>query len=135
MLPVDIESDRYQLVLALNTLHLELYQRLKNYDLDDPTHEFGFTRHLIKNHGWTEKYADRAIAEYKKFVFLTVVSDHQIVPSDAVDQVWHAHLLFDPIQRFALYGESTLSGEILDDLKQLYKAQQEKDTGGCGCGC
>ena len=71
----------------------QLYQRLENYQLDDPTHEFGFTRHLIKNHGWTEKYAIRAIAEYKKFTFLTVVAEHQIVPSDAVDQVWHAHLL------------------------------------------
>ena len=71
----------------------QLYQRLEHYQLDDPTHEFGFTRHLIKNHGWTEKYAYRAISEYKKFVFLTVVAEHQIVPSDTVDQVWHAHLL------------------------------------------
>ena len=75
----------------LNTLQSELYQRLQNYQLDDPTHEFGFTRHLMKNHGWTEHYAQRAIAEYKKFAFLTVVANHQIVPSDQVDQVWHAH--------------------------------------------
>ena len=39
---------------------------------------------------------------------------------------------FDPIKRFALYGESTLSGGVLDDLKQIYKAQEEADTG-CGC--
>lgn len=71
----------------------QLYQRLENYQLDDPNHEFGFTRHLIRNNGWTKRYADRAIAEYKKFVFLTVVAEHQIVPSDTVDQVWHAHLL------------------------------------------
>ena len=73
--------------------HSELYQRLQNYQLDDSTHEFGFTRHLMKNHGWTENYTHRAIAEYKKFAFLTVVTDHQIVPSDQVDQVWHAHVL------------------------------------------
>ncbi len=77
----------------LKIAHSELYQRLKKYQLDEPRHELGFTRHLIRNNGWTENYADRAIAEYKKFVFLTVVSDHQIVPSDTVDQVWHAHLL------------------------------------------
>ncbi|HIK17849.1 MAG TPA: TIGR04222 domain-containing membrane protein [Leptolyngbyaceae cyanobacterium M33_DOE_097] len=47
----------------------------------------------MKNHGWTRVYADRAIGEYKKFAFLTVVAPHQIVPSDAVDQVWHAHIL------------------------------------------
>ena len=70
-----------------------LYQRLQEYQLDDPAHEFGFTRHLRKNHGWSKQYAARAIAEYKKFLYLTIVAEHQIVPSDPVDQVWHAHLL------------------------------------------
>ncbi|MEL6929640.1 MAG: TIGR04222 domain-containing membrane protein, partial [Cyanobacteria bacterium J06600_6] len=78
---------------TLDTSDLKLYQRLQDYPLDDSTHEFGFTKHLIKNHGWTEDYAHRAIAEYKKFAFLTVVAKHQVVPSDSVDQVWHAHLL------------------------------------------
>lgn len=77
----------------MNSLQADLYQRLQKFELDDPTHEFGFTRHLMKNHGWTRDYAQRAIAEYKKFAFLTVVTDHQVVPSDQVDQVWHAHVL------------------------------------------
>ena len=64
-----------------------LYQRLEAYQLNDSTHEFGFVRHLMKSHGWTEDYSLRAIAEYKKFVFLAVVADHQVVPSDQVDQV------------------------------------------------
>ncbi len=76
-----------------NQFQAELYQRLQDFELDDPTQEFGFIRHLMKNHGWTEHYAHKAIAEYKKFAFLTVVADHQVVPSDAVDQVWHAHVL------------------------------------------
>jgi uncharacterized protein (TIGR04222 family) len=70
-----------------------IYQSLQDFELDDPSHEFGFTRHLMKNHGWTLTYTQRAIAEYKKFVFLTVVANHQVVPSDQVDQVWHAHVL------------------------------------------
>lgn len=77
----------------LNVSQSDLYQRLQAFELDDPSHEFGFTRHLMKNHGWTLAYAQRAITEYKKFAFLTVVADHQIVPSDQVDQVWHAHVL------------------------------------------
>lgn len=77
----------------LNSSQAALYQRLQDFELDDPTHEFGFTRHLMKNQGWTRGYAQRAIAEYKKFAFLTVVADHQVVPSDQVDQVWHAHVL------------------------------------------
>jgi uncharacterized protein (TIGR04222 family) len=77
----------------LNADQINLYQRLQDFALDDPTHEFGFTRHLMKNHGWTLTYTQRAIEEYKKFAFLTVVANHQVVPSDAVDQVWHAHVL------------------------------------------
>ena len=77
----------------LNSFQATLYQRLQDFELDDPTHEFGFTRHLMKNQGWTLIYAQRAIAEYKKFAFLTVVANHQAVPSDQVDQVWHSHVL------------------------------------------
>jgi uncharacterized protein (TIGR04222 family) len=76
-----------------NSIQADLYQRLQDFELDDPTHEFGFTRHLMKNHGWTLIQTQRAICEYKKFAFLAVVADHQVVPSDRVDQVWHAHVL------------------------------------------
>lgn len=77
----------------LDAFQSGLYQRLQAFELDDPTHEFGFTRHLMKSQGWTLTYTQRAIAEYKKFAFLTVVANHQVVPSDQVDQVWHAHVL------------------------------------------
>lgn len=77
----------------LDTFQATLYKRLQAFELDDPTHEFGFTRHLMRNQGWTLGYAQRAIAEYKKFAFLTVVANHQVVPSEQVDQVWHAHVL------------------------------------------
>jgi uncharacterized protein (TIGR04222 family) len=78
----------------LDTFQSALYQRLQVFELDDPTHDFGFTRHLMKSQGWTLTYTQRAIAEYKKFAFLTVVANHQVVPSDQVDQVWHSHILF-----------------------------------------
>jgi hypothetical protein len=77
----------------MNSKEIALYQRLQNFELDDPTHEFGFTRHLMKSQGWSIETAARAIEEYKKFAFLTVVATHQVVPSDVVDQVWHAHIL------------------------------------------
>lgn len=47
------------------------------------------------------------------------------------------HDVYDVIQRFALYGYPVLSGGVLDDLKQIFKAQVESDAmdsgGGCGC--
>jgi uncharacterized protein (TIGR04222 family) len=79
--------------MIMDFVQAGLYQRLQDFELDDPSHEFGFTRHLMKSHGWSLDYAQRAIVEYKKFAFLAVVSNHQVVPSDQVDQVWHAHVL------------------------------------------
>ena len=75
-----------------------------------------------------------ALLSYSYFRHLTV--DLRTRWGDRVlRDIRRSHNSFDPIQRFALYGESALSGGALDDLKQMYKAQQEADTGGCGCGC
>ena len=41
----------------LHALQAGLYQCLQDFELDDPAHEFGFTRYLIKNQGWTLTYA------------------------------------------------------------------------------
>ena len=72
----------------------QLYQRICDYELDDPSHEFGFLAHLMRANGWSRLLALAAIEEYRKFVFLALEADHQVTPSDQVDQVWHLHLLF-----------------------------------------
>jgi uncharacterized protein (TIGR04222 family) len=72
----------------------QLYQRICAYELDDPSHEIGFLAQLMRANGWSRPFALRAIGEYRKFVFLALVADHQVTPSDQVDQVWHLHLLF-----------------------------------------
>jgi uncharacterized protein (TIGR04222 family) len=71
-----------------------LYQRICAYELDDPSHEIGFLAHLMRANGWSRPFALGAIEEYRKFVFLALVADHPVTPSDQVDQVWHLHLLF-----------------------------------------
>jgi len=44
------------------------------------------------------------------------------------------HDAYDVTQRFALFGYKTLSGGVLDDLKQIFTAEdQEAASGGCGC--
>jgi uncharacterized protein (TIGR04222 family) len=72
----------------------QLYQRICDYELDDPSHEVGFLAHLMRANGWSRSLALGAIEEYRKFVFLALEADHQVTPSDQVDQVWHLHLLF-----------------------------------------
>ena len=77
----------------MKEIQSQLYQRICAYELDDPSHEFGFLAHLMGANGWSRSFALRAIEEYRKFVFLALVADHQVTPSDQVDQVWHLHLL------------------------------------------
>jgi len=72
----------------------QLYRRICAYELDDPSHEIGFLAHLMRANGWSRPFALGAIEEYRKFVFLALVADHPVTPTDQVDQVWHLHLLF-----------------------------------------
>lgn len=89
----------------------ELWLRLHHYHFDDlvPSHlmdhvsaAFGgadasskaFANKLGRKLGWSTPFALRAIEEYKRFVFLGIVSDFYVTPAKAIDQVWHEHLLF-----------------------------------------
>jgi hypothetical protein len=58
-----------------------------------------FAGKLARKHGWNEAFALRAIAEYRKFVYLGVISDFVVTPSDVIDKVWHQHILFSKAYR------------------------------------
>lgn len=53
-----------------------------------------FAAKIARKHGWNNTFALKAISEYKKFVYLGVVSDFHVTPSKIIDVVWHEHLLF-----------------------------------------
>ena len=72
----------------------QLYRRLCEYELSDPSDAIGFVDHLMRSNGWNQSFAMRAMEEYKKFVFLAMVADHLVTPSDQIDQVWHLHLFY-----------------------------------------
>ncbi len=52
-----------------------------------------FASKIAKKLGWTNDFARRAIKEYKRFVYLGVISK-SVTPSKVIDQVWHEHVLF-----------------------------------------
>jgi hypothetical protein len=58
-----------------------------------------FADKIARKHNWKKQFALRAIHEYKKFVYLGVVSDFSVTPSKAIDVVWHEHLLFTKAYR------------------------------------
>jgi uncharacterized protein (TIGR04222 family) len=98
---------------------VELWRRIQGFRFDEDGATYTFAQRLAKENGWAAAFADRAIEEYRRFAFLAVVAGHPVSPSDAVDQVWHLHLLYTrPYwQRFcsdalghALHHEPTVGG-------------------------
>lgn len=53
-----------------------------------------FADKISRKHQWSSSFALFAIHEYKKFVYLGVISNFQVTPSKVIDVVWHEHLLF-----------------------------------------
>jgi hypothetical protein len=89
----------------------ELWLRLKDYHfnnlvspnlLEKITQAFGgvdastkaFADKIARKHGGSKAFALKAVLEYKKFVFLGIISDFQVTPSKYIDIVWHEHILF-----------------------------------------
>jgi hypothetical protein len=78
----------------MNVQQAKLYQRLQAFSLDKPDADLPFSKRLARDNGWSAKYTQRVIEEYKKFTFLAVAAGHPVTPSDQVDQVWHLHLTY-----------------------------------------
>ncbi|MCX6608102.1 MAG: hypothetical protein NTV52_31560 [Acidobacteria bacterium] len=66
-----------------------LYESLTRFLLAPP-----FAKRLSRENGWSIHYTAKAIAEYKRFVYLAAVSPTPVTPSEVVDKVWHLHLLY-----------------------------------------
>jgi uncharacterized protein (TIGR04222 family) len=74
--------------------HLELWQKIAYYDLDDPKSAHPFSKKLMHEQKLTSTLTQRTIAEYKKFIFLVLVEPQGASPSQKVDEVWHLHITF-----------------------------------------
>lgn len=94
----------------------DLWLKLKSYHFDHLvppnlwqhiTSSFGgpdasskaFVAKIASKHGWSNAFALEAVSEYKKFVYLGVVSNFQVTPSKIIDVVWHEHILFTSAYR------------------------------------
>jgi uncharacterized protein (TIGR04222 family) len=71
-----------------------LWDRLRGFEIDRPGAVLTFTRRLARENGWELAYAERVVAEYKRFVFLAMTAGHVVSPSEHVDQAWHLHLTY-----------------------------------------
>lgn len=47
----------------------------------------------LRRDGSSVRNVEKAVSEYRKFIFLTISAPHPCVPSHEIDEVWHAHIL------------------------------------------
>lgn len=71
----------------------DLWNKIAAHDLNGGAVS-GFSQRLMREHGWSRDFVEKAIGEYKKFIYLICVSNQILSPSEIVDDVWHLHLLY-----------------------------------------
>ncbi|HCA08845.1 hypothetical protein [Chryseobacterium sp.] len=71
-----------------------LWSRIQSFSLDASDADFPFSKKLDKEERWTLEFAQKAIQEYKKFVYLCCILPNGASPSETVDKVWHMHLIY-----------------------------------------
>src|SRR5262245_44041518 len=72
----------------------QLLSQIESFDIDGGTVGLPFAARLARENGWSRAYADRVIAEYMRFVFLAMISETPVCPSEDVDAAWHLHLTY-----------------------------------------
>ena len=119
-----------------------LWLRLKTYEFDHlvppslwqrVVEAFGgadaatkaFADKLARKLGWSMPFALTAVAEYRKFVYLGMVSDFPVTPSKVIDQVWHEHQLFTQGYRNFC---SEILGRHFDHHPELMPAAEQLAT-------
>ena len=71
-----------------------LWKRLQAHDFDAIGTAYPYFKKLASAEGWDRRYTDDVIQEYRRFLYLTQISDGQVTPSVAIDRAWHVHLTF-----------------------------------------
>lgn len=52
-----------------------------------------FHKRLCRENSWSPAQGRAVIEEYRRFLYLAMVSPQPVTPSEAVDQAWHLHLI------------------------------------------
>ncbi|UUO09018.1 hypothetical protein M4951_12040 [Blastopirellula sp. J2-11] len=78
----------------MNEDQRELWRKIERFSIDEGDEQLTFARRLARENGWSLRFAERVVEEYKRFVFLAMASGHRVTPSEQVDQAWHLHLVY-----------------------------------------
>lgn len=99
-----------------------LWNEIEKFDFDFPLSEYGFSTRLAYENEWTTFFTQKAIEEYKKFMYLAATSNQMVSPSEIVDIVWHQHLIFT--QSYKEFGD--ILGKKIAHIPSTH-IREEKD--------
>lgn len=72
----------------------QLWNRIDGMSIDSGNAPLTFSARLARDNGWSAAYSEKAISEYKRFIYLVTIGGEELTPSDQVDQVWHLHMTY-----------------------------------------
>ncbi len=121
-----------------------LWIAIKNFDIDGSPAELPFAKRLARDNNWSPGFANRVIEEYRRFLFLAMVSGHPVSPSKIVDEAWHLHLLYTEsywnrltkeVLPFPLHHHPTKGGkaeakkhaDLYDHTRESYRKHFEQE--------
>jgi hypothetical protein len=97
-----------------------LWQKVEAFSLEPSFSEYGMTLRLAQENYWTEDFTEKAILEYKKFMYLAAVADAMVSPSYIVDIVWHTHLIFT--QSYTAFCD--VLGKRIEHIPSTHKREE-----------
>lgn len=97
-----------------------LWKEIEKFDFDFPLSEYGFSTRLAFENEWTTFFTQKAIEEYKKFMYLAVTSNQMVSPSEIVDIVWHQHLIFT--QSYKEFGD--ILGKKIEHIPSTHNREE-----------
>lgn len=106
---------------------IELWEKIKVFEIDDLESEFSFTDRLARENSWTMEFSSRVVLEYKRFMFLICIAEHPLTPSDQVDQVWHLHLIYTQ-SYWKDFCQNTLGIEVQHGPTKGGRVERDKYT-------
>ncbi len=110
---------------------IDLWQRICALQLDEPGARLSFSARLARDMCWTRHYTERAIGEYRRFLYLASTCGHVVTPSEDVDAVWHMHMTYtrsywhdlcrDTLQRELHHGPTRGGAAETRHFREVYE--------------
>lgn len=112
----------------------DLMSRLEAHCFGDAPGDQSFASKLAAQEQWDLGYAARVVAEYRRFLYLTQISETPVTPSVPVDKAWHLHLtmtrdywqvLCKDVLRNDLHHDAAKGGEDGERMADQYATTRQ----------